>query len=207
MPWYDWFASFYDLAVERAYRPYRARIIDSLALEPGAVVMDLCCGTGQNFPFLARALSGEGAVLGVDSSAGMLRRAERRIEREGYANVHLLERDATLLTAEDVERALGRDAALDGVLVTLGLSTLPAWEEVLDHTWDLLRPGGRFVAFDVYARRWVPQTSWVSLIARADLGRRSWEHLAHKSDRTTVEWLEGSPHLHGGNLFLACAVK
>ncbi len=152
-------------------------------------------------------LDGGGAVRGGDLSSGMLRRAQRRVARAGWSDVHLLERDATTLTSHHLSAALGRPVELDGVLVTLGLSVIPGWESVFDHTWSLLRPGGRYVIMDAYAERWVPQSTVVSLMAQADLHRRTWERLEAVGDECTVRWLPGSPHVHGGRLFLAAGTR
>ena len=40
-------------------------------------------------------------------------------------------------------------------------------------------------------------------MARADLKRRSWEMLEAVSEDFQLHWLQGSPHLHGGRLYLA----
>ncbi len=53
MGWYDLFALFYDPATEAVYRPYRERISAALELPAAATVVDLACGTGQNFPVLS----------------------------------------------------------------------------------------------------------------------------------------------------------
>jgi ubiquinone/menaquinone biosynthesis C-methylase UbiE len=192
---YEFFSSFYDLSIEWTYRPYRAQIADALQLAPTDRVLDLACGTGQNFDeVVPRIPSGE--LVGLDLSPGMLARARARVARNGWTNVTLLEQDATTL-----------DDRFDAVLVTLGLSAIGPWREVFAHTYGLLRPGGRFVIFDVHAKRWVPQTSCVSWIAGADLDRKVWEPLHEVAEHTSLEWLPGSPHVHGGSLLLASGVK
>ncbi len=202
MSWYDGFSTFYDPAVERIYRPYRERIVAALDLQPGDAVVDLACGTGQNFPELVRAVGAEGKVVGVDASSGMLSRARRRIAKAGWSNVRVLEADARTLRSDD----LG-EGPLAAVLCTLGFSAIPDWQRALANAFSLLPRGGRFVIFDVFARRWVPQTSVVSLVARADLKRESWRALKALSATFEMKDLPGSPHVHGGNLFLARGVR
>ncbi|MES2642160.1 MAG: methyltransferase domain-containing protein [Myxococcota bacterium] len=198
MSWYDTFATFYDGSVERFYRDYRAGVINAMGLAPGQRALDLACGTGPNLPLLAAAVGPTGSVLGVDFSAGMLARAGTRVAE--LPQVTLLQRDARTLTPADI-------GPIDAIVSTLGLSVIPDFEAVLAATWSLLAPGGRFVIFDVYAERWVPASSWIKLIAQADLYRRPWEVLEGLGATVERRWLDGSPHVHGGRPYLAVARK
>ncbi|MCB9665299.1 MAG: class I SAM-dependent methyltransferase [Alphaproteobacteria bacterium] len=207
MAWYDVFAGVYDASVERVYAPYRARIAEALGDVRGGVVLDLPVGTGPNLPHLRAAVGPQGAVVGVDLSSGMLRRCRARCAQEGWTDVHLLERDARAVTAADLAEATGREGGLDGVVVTLGLTVFPDWEQVFASTFALLRPGGRYVIFDVHAERWVLQTCIVSLMAQADMGREVWRPLEAAAEGYEREVLEGSVHVHGGHPFLASGRK
>jgi len=198
MDWYDLFALFYDPATERIYRPYRQRIGALLELPSAATLVDLACGTGQNFPVLTERVGSEGHVVGVDASEGMLKRAARRVRRRGYANVELVRADA---------RELSLDQPVNAIVCSLGFSTFPDWEAVFDGAWSQLAPGGQLVIFDIHADRWVPQTWWTERIARADLSRRVWEPLEARARDFRREVLPGSPHLFGGRPFLATGHK
>lgn len=204
MTWYDRFALVYDAGLERLYRPHRREAAAALRLGPEATVLDLACGTGQNFDALHGALGDGGHIVGLDFSTGMLKRAAARAR--DWPNVHLLQLDARELTHEHVAAA-GGGGPLDAVLVTLGLSVVPDWETVFDHTFSLLRPGGRYVIFDVYARRWVPQSWVVTRVAQADLRRRVWEPLEQASIDFERRTLPGSAHIHGGELVLASGTR
>ena len=89
----------------------------------------------------------------------------------------------------------------------MALCAIPSWERVFDRLFSLLRPGGQFLMVDVWAERRVPQTYWTEMIAVADLSRKTWEPLERSSERYTFSFLEGSPHLHGGRLFVASGFK
>ena len=145
MAWYDVFSRFYDASLEPMYRAQRQRAVDALRLDRDSVVLDLPCGTGQSFPALAAALGQTGRIVGVDLSAGMVREAKRRVEREEMAHVSLLEKDAGALTREDI------GGAPDRLLVFLGMTVFPDPEAVFAHLWSLLAPGGRCVVVDVHA--------------------------------------------------------
>ena len=88
----------YDHATRRM-KPIRKRVIESLRLKPGDRVLDVACGTGKSFVQLREAVGAEGEVVGIDVSADMTELAQRRIDRAGWDNVHLVTapmRDAAL---------------------------------------------------------------------------------------------------------------
>jgi demethylmenaquinone methyltransferase/2-methoxy-6-polyprenyl-1,4-benzoquinol methylase len=110
-----------------------------LGLKPGDRVLEVGCGTGLNFPYLREAVGPEGRVYGVDLSAGMLRKAQARCDRQGWTNVTLTQCDAADYLAPE---------PLDGVLFGLSYNTMPHHLRVLRHAWEQLRPGGRLVIID-----------------------------------------------------------
>ena len=205
MSWYDTFAKFYDASVERVYAPYRAGIAAAAGLSPGGAVLDLPVGTGPNLAHLAAHVGGTGVIVGVDLSDGMLRRAKARMLPPPRPRTVLLAADARAMSpALLAEHGVG---ALDAVVVTLGLTVFPEWESVFTATFALLRPGGRYVIFDVHQDRWVPQSAVVSLVAGADMRRRVWAPLEATADAFALRWLPGSRHVHGGRPFLASGAR
>ena len=104
--WYDFFSLFYDRALEKLYRSSRAEAVAALQATPGSVVLDLACGTGQNFPLLELTVD-DGLIIGVDNSVGMLNRARARIADEGWTNVRLVESNVLDFTADELEVVLG----------------------------------------------------------------------------------------------------
>src|SRR6185437_12952206 len=61
--------------------------VSRLPLAPGAIVLDLCCGTGASAIPAARAVGPAGRVLGVDAAAPMLKLARAEADRQGLANI------------------------------------------------------------------------------------------------------------------------
>lgn len=204
--WYDLFALVYDPALEALYAPYRPLAVDALRLAPGATVLDVPCGTGQSFNALTEAVGPSGRVVGADASRGMLRRAERRVEREAWTTVSLLHRSVHDLSP-DALREAGVHEEADGVLCALGLTAFPDWERAFSTFWGLLRPGGRLVILDVHAETRTLQTRSVELIARADLSRRVWEPLEAAASDFERRPLDADPKKMGGTLFLASGTK
>jgi len=205
--WYDLFSLVYDRALEDLYAPFRPAAIEALRLSEGAVVLDVPCGTGQSLGRLVQAVGPAGAVMGIDASRGMLRRARRRVEQAGWNTVTLHH-----ATAADVDPALlaGTPASADGpdaILCALGLTALPDWEATFERLFGLLRPGGRFSLFDVYAAERTMETWSVELVARADLSREAWRPLeAHCADAERVI-LPADPKVFGGDLYVASGTK
>ncbi|MFC6988014.1 class I SAM-dependent methyltransferase [Haloplanus sp. GCM10025708] len=138
---YSRWATPYDLLASHAPGVGRIRgaAVDALDPSPGDTVLELGCGTGANFPALREAVGPEGTVVGVDLTAGMLSRARARIDREGWANVHVVRGDAT---HPPVARA---DAVFASFLVGMLADPGEAVRTWLDH----LRPGGWIALLDL----------------------------------------------------------
>jgi SAM-dependent methyltransferase len=75
----------------RPVNPYRNRAVELLGLTGGEIVIDVACGTGANFAAIQSRIGGSGRLVGVDLSPDMLATARRRVEREGWENVSLVE--------------------------------------------------------------------------------------------------------------------
>jgi len=199
MGWYDWFASFYDRSLEPLYRDARRAAADALRVTPDHAVLDLPCGTGQSFNYLAPRCR---ALVGVDLSLGMLRQARRRADHHGWSHIHLVQRDVHALTPADYP-AVDR---VDRLHVFLGLSAVPRWDVAFDQLWSLLAPGGRCVVVDVHSERLGVQGRLVNLVAGADIRRRTWEPLERLASNFTLQDLPRRRE-HGGQIFLATGDK
>ena len=194
MPWYDTFAVFYDLSLGWLYARHHRAAAEALQLEPGHRVLVPACGTGQDLPTLLPAVQPGGAVIGVDTSRGMLDRAQARADRLGAPGVQLLHRRAEEL--DDVE-------PVDRLLWFLGLSVVPDFDAVFEKTFACLKPGGIAVIVDVHAEYRVPQSWVVEWMAEADLSRQVWTSLESRAEQYERRPLSRWASIHGGTLFLA----
>ncbi|RDV03617.1 class I SAM-dependent methyltransferase [Undibacter mobilis] len=112
------------------------RIIDIVArlggFTPGARIADLGCGSGVFTGLLNRRGF---ACTGVDLSPKLI-----RIAREAHPGIDFQE--------GDIERLPFADDSFDGVLLAGVLHHLPELSKCAAEIKRILRPGGRFVAFD-----------------------------------------------------------
>ena len=197
--YYDLISWCYEYLTEKLHGGHRLEAIELLRLEPGQTVLDVPCGTGANLPLLEQRLGTSGRIVACDYSAGMLRRARAKVERAQWDNVTLLEADARTLSSEMVG-----SAPVDAVICMLGLSVVPDWELVFDRMYDVLRPGGRFVAMDLYLsgkRTSRLADGYYRLIAQAHSTRRFWEPLeARVLDFETIDhrWFGGIARVIAG---------
>src|ERR1051325_2281926 len=128
----------YDLAnhvlsfqMDRLWRAQTVKRVRHVLNQPGARVLDICCGTGDLM--LALAQSRDGVVYGSDFSHPMLLEADAKAARE-KANTPLFEADALKLPL--------RDAALDLLTVGFGFRNFASYEAGLREMCRVLRPGG-----------------------------------------------------------------
>jgi demethylmenaquinone methyltransferase / 2-methoxy-6-polyprenyl-1,4-benzoquinol methylase len=120
----------------RLHPKWRAAAVRTLELSEGDTVLDLCCGTGDFFPPLRKAVGEKGHILGLDFSAPMLSLADRKDPKtqRGLA-------DACSLPVAD--------ASLDGITVGWGIRNVPDIDLAHREALRALKPGKRFVSVDM----------------------------------------------------------
>ncbi|MET1036229.1 MAG: methyltransferase domain-containing protein [Arthrobacter sp.] len=168
---YDAMAPFYD-AFSGEYPVYRAGRLAGFAglcPDPGARVLDAGCGTGLNFGPLLGRLGPGGAVVGIDRSAGMLRRAERRAAAQGWDNIVLVQADLETVGPDRIAALLDSAGAGSGAaragLATYSLSVMPGWRRAWEHLAGGLGEGARLCVVDM--QRPVGRARWLAPLAEA----------------------------------------
>jgi ubiquinone/menaquinone biosynthesis C-methylase UbiE len=151
----------------------RRRAVQALGLRPGATVVDVACGTGQNFPLIERAIGPDGRIIGVDLTDAMLAQAQRRIEDNDWSNVSLVQADAADFTFP---------ADVDAILSTYALSHVPECGAVIARGAEALAPDGRWVVLDLKAPDRAPR-----LLAQLGLA------LGRRDGGSIDEWLARRP--------------
>ena len=96
-------APVYDLELA-LFEPLRTRAVEALALRPGAVVLDLGCGTGLSFAPLLQAVGPHGRVVGVEQCPEMLAQAAERLRRHGWRSQVVLQQASAEATANAERR-------------------------------------------------------------------------------------------------------
>jgi ubiquinone/menaquinone biosynthesis C-methylase UbiE len=183
---------------------FRRRAVRALGLRPGDCVVDVACGTGQNFPLIEQAIGPEGRIVGVDLTDAMLAQARQRIESSGWRNVSLVQGDAA---------AFEFPAGIDAILSTYALSQVPECGEVIAHGAAALAAGRRWVVLDLKAPELAPR--WLTRLGLAAarpfasidewVERRPWETIraAMREELVDVSWSD----LLFGTAFLAAGSR
>jgi phosphatidylethanolamine/phosphatidyl-N-methylethanolamine N-methyltransferase len=125
-PNYDWFFG-------PTLHPGRLQAIQRMGIKPTDRILEVGVGTGINAALYPR----ECSVTGIDFSAEMLLRAERRLARKGMSNVRLLEMDAAAMAFPD--------DSFDIVYAPYLISVVPDPVKVAQEMRRVCRPGGRII--------------------------------------------------------------
>jgi ubiquinone/menaquinone biosynthesis C-methylase UbiE len=203
---YDFLAPAYDLFLRPIYAPFRQRALQFLDLKPGSSVLDLACGTGQNFPYLSAALGKSGTLVGVDISGGMLRKARRVADPCAFTRTSLLQIDATQLSPSLLIEQTGL-TEIDTVICTYGFTVMRGWEEAFRRSFALLKPGGTYFIHDIHAAKYSLHVSAFEMATRVDLSRESWQPLQKLCPDFHFEYIDPSAYIFAGRLFVARGIK
>jgi demethylmenaquinone methyltransferase / 2-methoxy-6-polyprenyl-1,4-benzoquinol methylase len=137
-PRYDLLNHLLSLQLDRLWRARTATLLHSVLDRPDALVLDLCCGTGDLTFALSRA--GNARIVGADFAHPMLVRAreksavvKRSPNQSGSSPMPFFEADALRLPFAD--------AAFDLVTIAFGFRNLANYEAGLREIQRVLKPG------------------------------------------------------------------
>ena len=131
-PRYDLLNHLLSAQMDRLWRARVARELKPILYRPDAVVLDLCCGTGDLAFSLARHANAR--IMGADFSHSMLVRANGKIAAHRTPVPAFFEADALRLPVAD--------GSLDLVTAAFGLRNLANYEAGLREARRVLKPGG-----------------------------------------------------------------
>jgi len=135
----------------------RQTLIEQVGIRPGDRVLEIGCGTGENFENIQRLLAGSGELIGIDCRPPMLQKARERMRQSGWKNVRLIDVE---YGKETITR--GRT---DVVLFSYSLSMIPDWRMALACARSELWTGGRIGVVDfckpVNSSKWF--ADWLAL--------------------------------------------
>jgi phosphatidylethanolamine/phosphatidyl-N-methylethanolamine N-methyltransferase len=198
---YARWAPVYDLVFGALFDRGRQAAI-AAAERVGGRILEVGVGTGISLP----GYSSQNRIIGIDLSAAMLRKAQRRVADLSLTNVEKLE-------IMDAEHLSFPDASFDVVVANHVISTVPNPEVALDECARMLRPGGEMILLsrigaDAGLRHLIEQLLQ-PLVRR--LGWRSefpWDRFALWTERRTdVRLVERRPMPPFGHFSLLRFVK
>ncbi len=120
------------------HRVWKAQACQALHLEPGAMALDVCTGTGDMANLLSRHVGPKGQVIGIDFSDQMLAIAQKRFSH--IDNIQWHQGDALALPFPDNH--------FDGCLISFGLRNVSSVHQALSEMVRVTKPGGWVVNLD-----------------------------------------------------------
>lgn len=118
-------------------RPVRLKAVKLLNLKHGDRVLDVGCGSGGSFPYLHQSVGQSGEIVGVEISPRTTINTRRRIAKNNWENVHVIEADA---------RKVNLNGKFDGLLMFAAPDVF-ASEAALLNIFPHLKENARIVLF------------------------------------------------------------
>jgi len=175
---YDSAAEGYDAPALSFWDRFGRRTIERLRLDPGARVLDACCGSGASALAAAAQVGPSGQVLAVDLSERLLARGRDRAARLGLRNLQF--------RLGDIEALDLPEGSFDAVVCVFGIFFVPDMAAGVRALWRQLRPGGRLAITTWGAGVFEPADGifWAAVArVRPDLDKafRPWDRLGAPS--------------------------
>lgn len=175
--YYDRVGAIYDAIIGPISSGFRERAAAALRLTPDGSLLIVGVGSGLDLPHFPYDTKG----VGVDLSAGMLRRARRRRAEHGMRDFELQSMDAQALSFPD--------ASFDAVYLPLIVTVADDGARVLSEAARAAKPGARIVIVD---KLWPEDKERPALVR--SLSRVTGKIATH-IDRRFSEIHTGAPHL------------
>lgn len=137
-PRYDLFNTASTFFLDRHWR----RCASRLSEKKEARVLDVCTGTAELALQFAKRLNGQGRVIGVDFSRGMLHLAREKLARLGKGG------EISLLLGK-AESLSFREGVFDYVTSGFSMRNLMDLDQALREMVRVLKPGGRAIIIEI----------------------------------------------------------
>ena len=185
--WYDLIAGVYDPFSKRTYKKPRKALVNKLGLASGDTVLHIGCGTGLSFHLIKDKIGPTGTLIGLDISRNMLAQAEKKVVKNEWMNVHLINANARNLSAELIAEHVGQQISIDHAIGELAFSVMPDWQSVMENSLNLIKDGGKFGVLDGYRPRkdWI--NSALNALPQSDISRPISDYLGKLTQDCSVE--------------------
>ncbi|HLT21739.1 MAG TPA: class I SAM-dependent methyltransferase [Thermomicrobiales bacterium] len=135
-----------DFWMHRHFRAMAAiynSLLNEANLLPGDHILDLGCGTGTHFDWIANLIGPEGKIVGLDPDPENIAKARERIANASYRD------QVELVQGRLTERLPFDDGTFDIVWCAGSLQYVPTPVEAIREMMRVVRPGGRVAVQDV----------------------------------------------------------
>jgi len=148
-PRYDLLNHLLSFQIDRTWRNVLGKRLATILARPDALVLDLCCGTGDVLFHLEKRAAAR--VLGADFCHPMLVSARSKAVSRG--------REARLVEADALELPLA-DNSLDAISIAFGFRNLTNYRAGLAEFHRVLKPGGVLAILEFsHPRGWLMKSS------------------------------------------------
>ena len=160
---YDSLLNFMSLG---SYAVFIRRVIERMKIQPGDRILDLGCGTGRNSFLMAKYLSNDGGIVGLDIGEEMIRQFEQKFQN--YPNI--------VIKNYRIEKPLPFEKEFDKAFLSFVLHGFPddKKELIIQNIKKALKPNGQlfildYNEFDLAKKPWFFQKAFVNLECRLAL--------------------------------------
>lgn len=115
----------------------RQKAVTLLNLKKGDRVLDAGCGSGGSFPYLIKVIGETGEIVGVEISPQTIKNTNKRITKNNWQNVHVVEGDANTVNLS---------GSFDGLLM-FAAPDVYASEQALSNIFPHLTVNSKVVIF------------------------------------------------------------
>ena len=201
--YYDKFSKVYDwISSKSYYKKPREFAIKELNLNTYQNVLNIPCGTGQNFEYYEKYLLNTGIIIGIDLSKGMLEKAQNKINKNKWTNIQIFKEDATKINPEWMKNKFKSELQFDSIFCDLGLSGFPEWEKIIDNLISLLKPNGKIVIMDWYINKPSLRGRFIKWIGKGEVNRPLYQYLKSKTADFKLD-----KSFKSGQMFVAIGTK
>jgi SAM-dependent methyltransferase len=172
---YNAAADHFDDEALGLWAKYGGRTVERLAVQPGATVLDVGCGTGASAIPAAVQIGPKGKVIAVDLADRLLEIARHKAAAQGLNNIEF--------RLGDMENLGYPDEFFDAVICVFAIFFVPDVAKQIRELWRMVRPNGQLAITTWGPRVWEPGSiGWCSVVKelRPDLHAsfNPWDRIA-----------------------------